>query len=279
MDAFWIILTGAIVAVSCSLLGCFLVLRKSVMVGDAISHAVLPGIVLAYLFSQTLQGPFTLLGALLAGMLTTLLIERLTHNAKIKSEASIGIVFTTLFALGVVLVSFAGENIDLDQDCILYGEIAYVPFDTFEYGKYSLGPSAIWQLGIVLLAVLIFIAVGYKGLLLTTFDPLFAAVQGVSVSKWHYSLMGFVSASTVAAFEAVGAILVVAFLVVPPATAYLVSSRLPTMLLLACAAGVLSAVSGYGLAYWLDSSIAACMAVASGVWFVIALVGQKLFRC
>jgi manganese/zinc/iron transport system permease protein len=277
MEAIWIILTGTLVAVSCGLLGAFLILRKMAMVGDAISHSVLPGIVLAYLVAESRAMAPMLIGAAALGVLTTVIIEWLYRSARLQSDASIGITFTWLFALGIILISAFAGQVDLDQDCVLYGEIAYVPLDLwFLADGRSLGPVAVWMSGGVLLLILLMIGLGYKGLQLTTFDPEFAAALGISTSFWHYLLMSAVSLTTVVSFESVGAILVVAFLIVPPATAYLLTDRLPVMLGLTVLFGLLSAAGGYYLAVWLNGSIAGAMAVVAGLLLALALGWKQI---
>ncbi len=273
MNAFWIILTGTLVAMSCGLLGAFLILRKMAMVGDAISHAVLPGIVLAYLFSESRAVLPMLAGAAALGVLTTLIIELLYRKARLQVDASIGITFTWLFAIGVILISLYAGQVDLDQDCVLYGEVAYVPLDLWitDAGQ-ALGPRPVWILGGNLLVVLLIVVIGYRGLKVTTFNPEYAAAIGISTAFWHYLLMSAVSLTTVMAFESVGAILVVAFLIVPPATAYLLTGGLKRMLLLTALFGWLSAVTGYLLAVWLDGSIAGAMAVMSGLFLALAFL-------
>ena len=279
MDAFWIILTGSLVATCCALLGCFLLLRKMTMVGDAISHAVLPGIVFAYLIAQSRSSLPMLIGAAAFGVLTTVLIEILHKNGKLQVDAAIGISFTWLFALGVILITLFAGQVDLDQDCVLYGEIAYVPLDVWllDNGT-SLGPRTVWILGFNLLVVLLFVLLGYKGLLITSFDTLLASALGISTAFWHYALMGAVSLTTVFSFESVGAILVVAFLVGPAAVAYLLTERLPAMLLYAVLAGIIAAVGGYFLAVAIDGSIAGAMAAVIGVEFIAAFVMTQVKR-
>src|SRR5687768_1133639 len=193
MNDLYIILTAALVSVSCALLGCFLILRRMAMVGDAISHAVLPGIVIAFLVSGARDSVTMLIGAGLIGIVTTFLIEFLHKKAKLQTDAAIGVTFTWLFAVGVVLISLFAGKVDLDQDCVLYGEIAYVPLDIIISSTgANLGPRAIYIMGGVLLIILIFIKVGYKELFLTTFDPAYATAIGISTTLWHYLLMGAV---------------------------------------------------------------------------------------
>lgn len=275
MNDFWIILTGILVALSCGLLGVFLILRKMAMVGDAISHAVLPGIVIAYLIADSRNSIIMLIGAAAFGLLTTFLIEWLYRRVRIPSDASIGITFTWLFAVGVILVSLYTGNVDLDQECVLYGDIAYIPFNLLWIGNQSLGPVYAWLQGGNLILIVVGIIIGYRGLFITSFDPAFAGALGIGTGAWHYGLMGAVSLTVVFSFNAVGAILVVAFLVVPPATAYLLSKELTKMLWLTALFGVLSAVGGFYLAVWWSASITASMAVAAGILFVIVFCSTK----
>ena len=277
MADFYIILTGALVATCCGLLGCFLILRKMAMVGDAISHAVLPGIVLAYLISGSRGNIPMLIGAACLGILTTVLIELFYKKAKLPSDASIGITFTWLFAIGIILISVYANQVDIDQDCVLYGEIAYVPLDLWiTGGNINMGPKTVWVTGAALALILIFLKVGYKGLFITTFNEEFAKALGINVAFWQYSLLSSVSLTTVISFDSVGAILVVAFLIVPPATAYLLTDKLKTMLKLTVLAGIICSVAGYYLAVWINGSIAGAMATVSGILFMIAFIYQQI---
>ncbi len=271
MNDLYIILTGILVAVSCSILGTFLVLRKMAMVGDAISHAVLPGIVLSFFITGSRESIWMLVGAGLMGVFTTLLIEWLHKKTKLQEDASIGVTFTFLFALGVLMISYFAENIDLDQECVLYGEIAYVPLNTILIGGFEI-PKAIVMLAVVLLLLVVIIFYFYKEWVITTFDAPYAASIGMSTVLWNYILMSMVSFTTVASFESVGAILVVAFLVVPASAAYLITDSLPKTLLFAVLFGILSSVTGYYTASLLDVSISGAMAAAAGLIFAICFI-------
>lgn len=277
MDAFWIILVGSLVAVSCGLLGVFLILRKMAMVGDAISHSVLPGIIIAYLISGSDASLPMLAGAALMGVLATLLIELFHRKGKLQTDASIGLTFTWLFAIGVIMASRFTREMHIDVDCILYGEILFTPQNRWYLNGLDLGPKNVWILGVTLLLVLTFIMFGYRGLKLTTFDENYAAAIGIKTAFWHYTLMSLVSLTTVASFDAVGAILVVAFLIVPGATAYLLTDSLRTMLVLSAAFGIAAAAGGYYLAYVLDSSIAGSMTVVAGAIFLVVLIGSPKY--
>ncbi len=243
------------------------------MVGDAISHAVLPGIVLAFLITGSRDSVTMLIGAGTIGVLTTFLIEFFHKKGKLQTDASIGVTFTWLFAIGVILISVFAGKVDLDQDCVLYGEIAYVPIDLWiTKAGVVMGPRVLYIAGTVLLIILAFIFIGYKELFLTTFDPSFATAIGISTITWHYLLMGAVSITTVASFESVGAILVVAFLIAPPATAYLLTENLVKMMIISSILGILISISGYYLAAGTDGSIAGAMAAMSGVFFGLAFL-------
>lgn len=264
-----IIVTGCLVACSCALVGSFMMLRKITMLGDAISHAVLPGIVLAFLLTESRNPVPLLIGAGALGMLTSFLTEWLHRKGGMYVDAAMGTVFTFLFAVGVILVSVYTRQVDLDQDCVLYGEIAYTPLELESFFGITL-PRAIWQIGSVLVLCVAVLMAGYKELKLCAFDAAYAAAIGISTTFWHYALMGMVSMVTVASFESVGAILVVALLVAPPATAYLLSDRLSVVIMLALLTGCLSAVGGYYLAAALNASIAGGMTVVLGICFTLA---------
>ena len=273
MDALYIILAGSLVAITCGLLGCFLILRKMAMVGDAISHAVLPGIVLAFLISGSRDSFTMLIGAGIIGILTTVLIEFFHKKGNLQTDASIGVTFTWLFALGVILISVFANQVDLDQDCVLHGEIAYVPLDLWitDSGM-ILGPRVLYVSGFVFIVILGFIWLGYKELYLTTFDPAYATAIGISTVIWHYLLMAAVSLTTVASFESVGAILVVALLIAPPATAYLLTESFPRMLIITALIGIVVSITGYYLAVLVDGSIAGAMSTMAGILFLLAFL-------
>ncbi|HTG70846.1 MAG TPA: metal ABC transporter permease [Candidatus Udaeobacter sp.] len=271
MSDFWILLTGVLVASCCGVLGVFLVLRKMAMIGDAISHSVMPGIVIAFLLSGSRDSLLMMFAALVFGLLTTFLIQMFQQSG-IQSDASIGVVFTALFAIGVVLVSLYARQVHLDQDAILYGEIAYVHWNIFELGGINLGPKAVWLLGVTLFIIAAVISLFYKQFKLCAFDPALAAAIGIPVALFHYLLMGLVSMATVSSFESVGAILVVGLLIIPASTAYLLTDRLGLMIALSVAVGIASTFIGYGTAVMLDASIAGCMVCAASLLFVIAFL-------
>jgi manganese/zinc/iron transport system permease protein len=265
-----IVLAGSLIGASCALVGTFLVLRGTAMLGDAISHAVLPGIVIAFLVTGARSPLPMLIGAGALGVITVGLVGLTRASGLLADDASIGVVFPALFALGVVLVTQFGSQVDLDLDCVLFGEIAYAPFDTWLIGGTDLGPKALWVGSLILVVDLLLVLLAYKELKLTTFDPALAALLGVSPVLVHYVLMGAVSVTVVGAFESVGAILVVAMLVTPPAAAHLLTDRLWATLLLAVGLAVAAAGLGYLAARWWDASIAGSMAAVAGIELLLA---------
>lgn len=272
----WVLLAGGLVATSSALVGCWLILRRMALLGDAISHAVLPGIVLAFWLTGSRAPVPMLLGAGAVGLLSTAIIQWLSQRRFVHPDAAMGVTFTALFALGVLLIARYSGQVDLDLDCVLYGEIAYVPWDLWMVGDMVLGPRAIWTLsGVLIVASLLTVGL-YKELLASTFDPIYAQTAGIPTRGVYYLLMAVVALVVVASFEVVGAILVLAFLVVPPATALLIARRLPMMILMSVAFGWLAVLLGYTIAHLLDVSIAGSMATASGVLFMLTLLATGL---
>ena len=270
-QAFWILLTGAFVASSCAMLGCFLVLRRQAVLSDALSHAILLGIVLASWLTGSLGIGIMFTGAVAVGLLTAFLVQWLAHGG-VHHDAALGVTFTSFFALGVIGVTTIGQGVHLDLDCVLYGEIAYVPFDTWIVGGRSLGPRAVWINGALLLLNAGTLALIYKELKLCSFDPELAAAIGLPVRGLHYVLMALVAMTVVGAFENVGVILVVALIIAPAASAYLLTDRLSVMIVLAVMNGILATLFGYGYAVAQDCSIAGAIGSAGGLLFLAAFL-------
>ncbi|MEH7237597.1 metal ABC transporter permease [Bacillus sp. JJ1562] len=266
-----ILLTASLVGVSCGIVGVFLILRRMAMMADAISHTVLLGIVMAYILTHSLSGIHMLIGAAISGMLTTYFVQWF-HSRGVQQEASIGVVFTTLFALGVILIATKVGNAHLDVQHALMGEITFVPWNIIHVPLIGEIPLATFMLLCVLLLVILVIGLFYKEWKLTTFDPALAASIGIPVLSMHYLFMTLVSVTTVAAFDAVGAIMVVAMLITPAASAYLWTDKLLVMLGLSSMFGIISAIGGYYFALWIDTSISGSMAFATGGIFFISFL-------
>jgi len=263
-------LVASVVAAACALPGVFLVLRRMSLMSDAICHAILPGIVVAFLFTEDLSSPLLVVAAAITGLVTVALVEAIHRTRLLKEDAAIGLVFSALFSLGVVLISQYAGGIHLDVDRVLLGELAFAPFNRLEVLGHDIGPKSLHLMGAILLLNILFITLFYKELKLATFDPALAAALGFSPVALHYILMGLVSVTAVGAFDAVGSILVVALMIAPPATAFLLTDRLGRMIVLSIATGVASALLGYWGAHLLDASIAGAMAAAGGFFFGLA---------
>ncbi|MBV7327244.1 metal ABC transporter permease [Chloroflexi bacterium TSY] len=265
-------LIAAVVAGACALPGTFLILRQMAMMSDAISHTVLLGIVLAFFVVQEFGHPLLMTGAALMGILTVSLVELLNRTRLVKEDAAIGIVFPALFSIAVILISVFARNVHLDEHVVFQGDLVFAPFDRFELFGIDIGPRTLITMSIILLLNLLFLVLFYKELKLATFDAGLAAALGFSPTLLHYGLTAMVSITAVGAFDAVGSILVVALMIVPPATAYLLTDRLAIMLWLSVVVGVVGAVGGYWLARSLDSNIAGAMVTVIGLIFLATLL-------
>ncbi len=262
-----ILLIAIVTASACALPGVFLVLRRMTLMSDAISHAILPGIVLAFFLTHSLSSPLLILAATVTGVLTVVFVELLQKTKLVKEDAAIGLTFPALFSIGVILISRYSSNIHLDLDAVLLGELAYAPLNRLEISRYDLGPTSLYVMSGMLILNLLFILIFYKELKLATFDASLAATLGFAPALIHYGLMTLVSMTTVGAFDAVGSILVVALIAGPPATAYLMTDSLARMLILSVVIGCVNAVTGYWLAYIFDVSIAGTIATMTFLVF------------
>src|SRR5690606_26570320 len=262
-------LIASLVAIACAIPGTFLVLRKMAMISDAISHSILPGLVIGFFITQDLNSPLLILLAALTGIITVVLVERIQKTGLVKEDTAIGLVFPALFSIGVILIAKNANDIHLDVDAVLLGELAFAPFDRLIIAGTDIGPKSLWVIGTILAITIGLLIAFFKELKISTFDAGLAASLGFSPALIHYGLMTMASITTVGAFDAVGAILVVALMIAPAASAYLLTTELKKMLGLAIAFGVFSAISGYWLAHWLDASIAGSITTMLGILFLI----------
>ncbi|WP_417872236.1 metal ABC transporter permease [Xanthomarina gelatinilytica] len=262
-------LIASLVAIACAIPGTFLVLRKMAMISDAISHSILPGLVIGFFITQDLNSPLLILLAALTGIITVVLVERIQKTGLVKEDTAIGLVFPALFSIGVILIAKNANDIHLDVDAVLLGELAFAPFDRLIIAGTDIGPKSLWVIGTILAITIGLLTAFFKELKISTFDAGLAASLGFSPALIHYGLMTMASITTVGAFDAVGAVLVVALMIAPAASAYLLTTDLKKMLGLAIAFGVFSAISGYWLAHWLDASIAGSITTMLGILFLI----------
>ncbi|MBD3863244.1 metal ABC transporter permease [Olleya marilimosa] len=261
-------LIASLVAIACAIPGTFLVLRKMAMISDAISHSILPGIVVGFFITQDLNSPLLIVLAALTGLITVVLVEYIQKTGLVKEDTAIGLVFPALFSIGVILIAKNANDVHLDVDAVLVGELALAPFDRLIVSGVDIGPKSLWIIGIILLITITLLIAFFKELKVSTFDKGLAASLGFSPAIIHYGLMTVSSVTTVGAFDAVGAILVVALMIAPAATSYLLTTNLKKMLALAMFFGIFSAISGYWLAHLLDASIAGSITTMLGLIFL-----------
>ena len=271
-----IILTAGLVATATGLIGPFLVLRRVALVGDAVSHAVLPGIVMIFLVFHTRAPLAVVVGASVFAVVCVLGIDALKGTGLVKSDAAIGLVFPVLFSLGVLGITRYAADIHLDLDSTIYGEIAFAPFRTLSIGGVEIARSIV-QLACVSLFNLALITLLWKEIKATTFDPDFSRTIGIRPALLSRLLLVAVAVTAVIAFESVGAILVVTMIIVPAATAYLLTDRLRVMVALAVAIGWMSAVAGHTGASAIDASIAGAMGLAAACGFALALLASPRY--
>jgi manganese/zinc/iron transport system permease protein len=261
-----------IVAVACCIPGVVLVLRKMAMMSDAITHTILLGIVIGFLVVYDLSSPLLIIGATLMGLLTVYLVELLTKTKLISEDSAIGIIFPFLFSIAIILISRYAGNVHLDIDSVLLGELAFAPFNRLRLFGIDIGAKNIYTMGAILLVNISLIAVFFKEIKIAVFDPELAAVLGFSPVLIQYGLMGSVSITTVGAFDAVGSILVIAFMIGPPVSAYLLTDDLKKMFFISAGIGVLNALGGYQMAVFYDVSIAGSMALFTGITFLVVFI-------
>ena len=267
-NSLWITLMGFLVSCCCGLVGCFVILRRMALVGDAISHSLLPGITLAFLITQSRATLPMMIGAMAAGILTVALIEAIRYSSRIKPDAAIGIVFSSLFAVGVILISLFADKVDLDAECVLYGELGFVALqEVATLGGVEIGPEPVVRMAIITLVAIGLILASYKEMLVTSFDAGLAASLGINPNRYQYGLTLFLSIVIVSSFESVGVVLVIAMIIFPGATALMLTDRLSTALRLSAVFSVLYAFLGFHLATWLAASIAGSMTVIAGLLF------------
>ncbi|NND64212.1 MAG: metal ABC transporter permease [Flavobacteriaceae bacterium] len=260
---------ASIVAIACAIPGVFLVLRKMALISDAISHSILPGIVLGFFLTHDLNSPWLILLAAITGVITVVLVEAIQKTGLVKEDTAIGLVFPALFSIGVIMIAKNANDVHLDVDAVLLGELAFAPFDRLFISGMDMGPKSLWVMGIILLISVLLLFMFFKELKVSTFDAGLSSALGISPIVMHYGLMSVSSVTVVGAFDAVGAILVVALMIAPAATAYLLTSDLKKMIYLSVGFGVFSAIAGYWMAHWLDASISGSMTTVLGIVFLM----------
>lgn len=267
----WAMATAATVAAACAVVGTLLVVRRMSLLGDAIGHAVLPGIAVAVLAGGRPGGPLVFAGAVAAALVTVWLTRVLRSTAGLADDAGAGVAFTALFALGIVIVSTLGARQDLDPGCVLHGILELVPFDTVSIAGWAV-PRGLVSAAVVLAAVVAGLAATWKLQVFTAFDADAARAAGLPVTAITGGLLAATAVTTVAGFEVVGAVLVVALLVVPAAAAELLVRRLHRVVILAAVLAVVGACLGYLAAWRWNTSAAGMIAVVLGLEYLVAAV-------
>ncbi|MAS52294.1 MAG: iron ABC transporter [Flavobacteriales bacterium] len=272
MFDFWIIVTACIIALNSSLLGSFLVLNKLSLIGDALSHAVLPGIVIAFLISGEINSFWMLLGASGFGIVAILLIDWLNRLGGFGKDSSIGIIYTLLFAIGIILITSKAKNADIDVDCVLFGDINTTPLVNKIIGI----PAPTFNLIIISIITYLIVMFGLKGFKISSFDKNYAQTLGISIPFWSYLLLGLSSISTVYSFDSVGAIMVIGLLVIPPSFANIITRKLYLFLTISISFGVLSCISGHLIAILLDIPTVPTICVLMGSILILTLIVQSV---
>lgn len=263
---------ATITSIATALPGVFLVLRGMALMSDAISHAILPGIVIMFLLVQSLESPLLLIGASLAGIITVILTEHIVSSKKLKKDSAIGIVFPLFFSVGIIMISMYARNVHLDMDMVLLGELAFAPFHRLYIAGFDCGPYALWTMSIIACINTLVVYACCKELQISTFDTSFATVIGYQPRLFYYLLMVMTSITAVGSFNIVGSIVVVALMITPVATAYLLSTTLFEMIWMSILCSIASSMSGYTLAHVMNVSIAGAIAAMTGCFFVCALL-------
>ncbi len=251
---------SALVGVACGVLGCFVVLRRMALIGDALSHAVLPGVVIAFMLTRDSGIVGLLLGALFAGLATAVLVNLVSRHSRTKEDSSIGIVFTSLFALGIVLISALPRGLHFDLKCFLFGD------------PLAVGTADLWMMAVIAPAVVLIVTLLYHPLKISSFDPVVAAAMGLPVVLLHYLLMGMLSATVVAGLKTTGVILVVAMVITPASAAYQLTNRFWVMLTLAGLFGALSAAIGMSVAFVTNAPTGPAMVLVAAGLFALAVL-------
>ncbi len=259
-------------AMACAIPGVFLILRKMAMICDSITHTILLGIVISFFVVQDLSSPFLIIGAALMGVFTVYLTELLNQTRLVSEDSAIGLIFPALFSIAIIMISKFASTVHLCIDSVFLGEIEFAPFDRMLIGGTDIGPKGFYIIGAIFLINLIYVLVFYKELKLATFDKALAFTMGFAPAFIHYSLMTVVSVTTVGVFQAVGSILVISFMIGPPATAYLLTDDLKKMIVYSILIGALDSIIGHSIAMRLDVSIAGMISAVIGAVFGIVFI-------
>ncbi len=267
----WTLIIAVLTAVVCSLCGVFLVVKHESMIAEALSHAVLPGILVAFLIFQDRTSPWLIISAGLSGLLMVWIVQTIRRTGLVDGDAALGIVFSALFSIGIICANLGLNHVHFDSHCIIDGNLSLAALRPFTIGGNEIAPHAFVVMVTVLGLLLGFITVFYKELKLMMFDSALSQTFGFRPAMLHLGWLGLVSVTTVSAFEIAGSILVVALMIAPPATAFLLTRRLGVMLFISSAIGITSSVSGFYLGLWLDIAPTGPIASLAGLIFLLTV--------
>lgn len=273
-----LIITAIVTGISCCIPGTFLILRGTSLISDAISHAIFLGIVISFFIFKQLYTPILFVGAMVTALLTVWLIEKLIATKRLNSDAAIGIIFPFLFSIATILINVYAQNIHLDIDAVLLGELAFSPFYQIMWNEIMIGSYALWTMIGILIINLITLWILYRKLLFSTFDPDFAQSCGYRVHTIHWLLMTLTCITILAAFEAIGAILIIAFIIIPPATAYLLTHTIRNMLIIGILISVLGTVLGCLFANVFQTSFAASITTIYSMLFATTYLYKQMIK-
>ena len=262
---------ASLVAISCALPGNFLVLRGTALMSDAISHSILLGIVLMFFITKTIHSPWMFVGATIIGLLTITAAELLIKTKRISLDTTIALIFPLFFSIAVLLINYYAHTIHIDTDAVFLGELAFAPFQTVSLWGYELGPIALWTLSGILFINILFISLFYKELVFSTFDNEQAEVMGYRPYMINYALMALTSITIIGAFNTAGSLLVIAFIIIPPATAFLITNHIKKMILLSSLFALISTIIGCLFAHIANVSITGAIATINGLLFLLVL--------
>ncbi len=265
----WALAIAVVTAVSCALCGSLLVVNRQSMVSEALSHAVLPGLALAFFLLRDYNSPWLLISAAAGGMLMIWLTELFRSTRIVDSDASLGIVFAGMFSLGILLVANLLRDTHFHADCVLEGNLVLAPFDRLRWGEVDLGPRDWWLMSGIVTLQLVFILVSYKELKAMLFDPQLAGRFGLRPKLFEMIWLSVVSLTTVAAFNVAGSILIVGLMIAPPAAAFLLTQRLSHLLIVATALAILSAMVGFLVSIPMEIAPTGPVASSAGLIFLL----------
>lgn len=278
MLIFELIVIAMLVSCAAVVPGMFLVLRKTALVSDAVSHAVLLGIATLFLIVRELHSGFLLFGAVFAGMLAVGMIEFLTSRRYIRSDAAMGIVFPLFFSIGVILISRYARHVHLDTDMVMLGELAFAPLTRLTISGIDYGPQVAWTLGALIVIQILVISVLYKELVVSCWDAEYAKLIGLKPRFLYYCIVLLTSVTSVLSFESVGSIIVVALMITPPATALLISRTMRSYVAISIVVAVCAAVLGTSLGWFLNVSLAGSVASCAGLIFMVVWISRVISR-